>query len=192
MSETGIITIRGKDYHTVAKRVADFRRDHPDFTIATSVLSTDKMVRVQAKICDNQTRTLATGHAEENREVGINRTSALENAETSAVGRALAMYGYGGTEIASADEMSNALEAQDLTEATDVLLRHNHTVRECLQTIVVVKGALDRNDYSTAKEAWNELSEDEQRALWVAPSKGGIFETAERNAMKSEDWKNAD
>ena len=49
-------------------------------------------------------------YAEENRSFGkINKTSALENAETSAVGRALAFLGLGGSEIASADEVSTAI-----------------------------------------------------------------------------------
>ena len=43
----------------------------------------------------------------------INKTSALENAETSAVGRALAFLGFAGTEIASADEVANAIKQQN-------------------------------------------------------------------------------
>lgn len=189
MSETGIITIHGKEYHTVAKRVQDFRSDHPDYAITTDVLDTGQLVRVRATIWDNQSRKLSTGHAEENRDAGINRTSAVENAETSATGRALALLGYGGTEIATADEMASAMARQKELEVSEYLLRHNEAVRDHLPSIVAIKGALDLGDYSTAKEAWNELTEAEQRSLWVAPSKGGIFTTDEREKMKSTEWK---
>ncbi len=189
MSETGIIKIHGKDYHTVAKRVQDFRRDHPDWAITTDVLDTGQLVRVRATIWDNQGRKLATGHAEENREAGINRTSAVENAETSSTGRALGLLGYGGTQIATADEMESALARQKDLETGQYLLQHNEAVRDNLPSIVAIKGALDLGDYGTAKEAWNELTEDEQRALWVAPSKGGIFTTNEREQMKSTQWR---
>ena len=62
---------------------------------------------------DNRVEIYATGHAEEYRADGkINKTSALENAETSAIGRALACLGLGGTEFASADEVARAISGQ--------------------------------------------------------------------------------
>ena len=57
---------------------------------------------------------VATGYAEENRSQGnINKTSAMENAETGAIGRALACYGLGGDEYASADEVLRAIGQQE-------------------------------------------------------------------------------
>lgn len=191
MSESGIVEIHGKEYHTVAKRVADFRKDHPDYAIATKVIERGDLVLVRATIYDNQGRNLSTGYAEENRTQGINRTSAVENAETSAVGRALGFLGYGGTAIATADEMESAVARQKELDASEYLLKHNEVVRDHLPSIIAIKGALDLGDYSTAKEAWNELEQDEQRALWVAPSKGGIFSTHERELMKSTEWRQA-
>lgn len=191
MTDTGIVQIHGKEYHTVARRVIDFRADHPDYAISTKVISAAELVMVRATIYDHQGRKLATGYAEENRTQGINRTSAIENAETSAVGRALGFLGYGGTQIATADEMESALARQAELEANEYLLKHNNAVRDQLPSIVVIKGALDRAEYSTAKEAWNEIPEDDQRALWVAPSKGGIFTTTERNQMKSPEWRDS-
>ena len=111
MSDTGIISIHGRDYQTVALRIAQFRLAHPDWAIITEILDRDDTaVLIRATIWDID-RIVATGHAEENRARGINKTAAVENCETSAVGRALAMLGYGGTEIASADEVR--LKTQD-------------------------------------------------------------------------------
>jgi hypothetical protein len=58
--------------------------------------------------------TAGTGYAEEKRgSTQINKTSALENCETSAIGRALAAAGFGGTEYASANEVQNAIHQQE-------------------------------------------------------------------------------
>jgi hypothetical protein len=74
----------------------------------------DDRVVVRAEIADSAGVTVATGHAEEKRSASqINQTSALENCESSAVGRALAFAGYGGSEIASADEVQNAIYQQE-------------------------------------------------------------------------------
>lgn len=59
------------------------------------------------------------------------------------------------------------------------------------KSIDAVKAALTDDDYSTAKEAWHELTQEDQVALWRAPSKGGCFTTKERNQMKSTEWSNA-
>lgn len=111
MSDTGIVNIHGKAYQTVALRVGNFRKDHPDWSLTTKILSRDEScVVMEAIIQDESGRVLANGHAEEFRtSSSINKTSALENSETSAIGRALAALGYGGTEFASADEVANAI-----------------------------------------------------------------------------------
>lgn len=107
----GVINIRGKEYTTVALRVHQFRTECPSLSLITEVLHRDvDCVVMKATITDEQGRVLATGHAEEYRKASeINRTSALENCETSAIGRALAAYGFGGTEFASADEVARAI-----------------------------------------------------------------------------------
>lgn len=111
---TGIVNIRGKEYQTVALRVQKFREVHPDWSIITALVSRDsETVVMLASVMDNQNRIIATGHAEEFRNASqINSTSALENCETSAIGRALAAAGFGGTEFASANEVQNAIHQQ--------------------------------------------------------------------------------
>lgn len=109
------VNIHGKEYETVASRVKRFRDDHPDWAIIPEPHIDDQsnMIMFKTTIKNENDRILAVGHAEETRgSTQINRTSALENCETSSVGRALAILGYGGTELASADEVANAIGQQ--------------------------------------------------------------------------------
>lgn len=117
-AETGIINIRGRQYQTVALRVQQFRQDHPDWALTTDLVARDdECVVMKAAIADAEGYTVATGFAEEYRKSSqINKTSALENAETSAIGRALAALGYGGTEYATANEVQNAIHQQGADE----------------------------------------------------------------------------
>lgn len=70
------------------------------------------------------------------------------------------------------------------------LMDHNNAVRDCLPTILCIKESLAMQppDLSAAKEAWSELDEETQRALWLATTKGGIFTTFERQTIKSDAW----
>lgn len=114
--DTGTVIIHGKAYETVASRVQKFRTTYGEtYTITTELIErTDTDVVMKATIGDGNDRVLATGHAEESRTSStINRTSALENCETSAIGRALAAFGLAGTEFASADEVARAIGKQN-------------------------------------------------------------------------------
>jgi hypothetical protein len=112
--DSGIVNIHGKQYQTVAYRVGKFREAHQEYSLTTEIVSRDEdCVVMKATIADSAGRVLANGHSEEYRHTSqINRTSALENAETSAIGRALAALGLGGTEFASADEVANSITQQ--------------------------------------------------------------------------------
>ena len=105
------VSQHGKDYYTVATRHNLFMQYFSDRAeINTDIipeLCNDKQVAVKCTI--NVTGHKYTGMAlEEFGSSFINRTSALENAETSALGRALAAFGLHGSEFASADELINA------------------------------------------------------------------------------------
>ena len=113
--ETGIIKIHNKEYKTVALRVNEFRQTHNiDLGITTELVeANDSVVIMRASIADKDGFVIGTGYAEEQRNsTMINKTSALENCETSAIGRALAACGYAGTEYASANEVENAIHQQ--------------------------------------------------------------------------------
>lgn len=103
--------IKGKDYAEVNQRVKAFRQVHPNGTITTEIVSLqDGVVLMKATILDDDQRLIATGLAyEKENSTFINKTSFIENCETSAVGRALGMCGFGiDVSIASKEEVENA------------------------------------------------------------------------------------
>ena len=110
-----MINIHGKEYATVAHRIAVVRRNlGAKLQILTEIISADKDTVVMKASGLIGGKVIATGHAEEKRTASrINQTSALENAETSAVGRMLAMVGITNDQIASAEEVTAAIEQQD-------------------------------------------------------------------------------
>jgi hypothetical protein len=178
----GIVNIHGKQYKTVALRVSEFRAQYPKHAIITELVHRDDtLVVMKAAIQDEAGRTIGTGYSEEVRaSSSINRTSALENAETSAIGRALAAAGYAGTEYASADEVANAIGQQGSLELLDYMA----LVREHFDTIVEVKTHVANDEIAEGRAAFKELDVATQQALWRAPSKGGIWTTEERAKMK--------
>ena len=109
------ISIHGKEYATVALRVAIARRVlGTALDVVTKIVSIDKETVVMQADIFIDGKHVSTGHAEENRKASrINTTSALENAETSAVGRALAFCAFISDGIASAEEVTAAIEQQD-------------------------------------------------------------------------------
>lgn len=115
------IDIKGKQYATVASRVEVFREHFPSATIETLLIHDDsERVVIQARISIGDT-LISTGYSEEFRGEGwINATSALENSETSAIGRSLAAFGLSGSEYASANEVSSAVAQQQHRQINQV------------------------------------------------------------------------
>ena len=115
------VPIKGKSYTQVATRVEIFRKHFGhEYSILTEILpASDPFVRVMVTISKDQ-HVIATGLAEENRNAGpVNKTSALENCETSAIGRALANFGLHGGEYASAGEVESAIAQGQLITAAE-------------------------------------------------------------------------
>lgn len=127
-TKKGVVSIHGREYTTVSRRVNDFRERYTiadGWAIVTSIVSvSDDSVLMRAEIRDPSQRIVATGYAEDSRTASkIHRTSALETCETSAIGRALAAAGLGGTEYASANEVEVAVAQQKHAERAEQATR---------------------------------------------------------------------
>jgi len=119
---------KGKEYTEVKDRLIAFAEEFPQATIETELLQVNQLIDsptgeacnddvVKAIVRPNPTQEpewFYVGHAAERDNTGfVNKTSALENGETSAVGRALAFAGFGGDfAIASKEEVENAKAKQ--------------------------------------------------------------------------------
>jgi hypothetical protein len=111
--------IKGKAYADVNERIKAFRKLFPTGMISTEMISNENGVCVfKAIVADETGSILGTGHAyEKEGSTFINKTSYIENAETSAVGRALGMAGIGiDTSVASYEEVANAMANQTETK----------------------------------------------------------------------------
>ena len=109
------INIHGKQYVEVKERIKYFRENFKDWSLTSEVIDlTEDRCVIKATISNEKGRVIASGIAYESKGSSyINKTSFIENCETSAWGRALANIGIGlDLAIASADEVLNA-KAQD-------------------------------------------------------------------------------
>ena len=109
------IPVKGKRYVMVNKRVEAFRAICPDGTITTDIITNEGgVVVMKATVMDETGKVLSTGLSyEKEGNNWINKTSYIENCETSAVGRALGLLGIGiDGSLASAEEVANAILQQ--------------------------------------------------------------------------------
>ena len=93
--------------------------------------------------------------------------------------------------IPSADDDGNQATQSAPAGISDELAEHNRVAQECWSSVACIKQAIKDDAWDELAEAWEELTNDEKKALWVAPSKGGIFTTVERKALKSDEFNQA-
>lgn len=152
--------IKGKDYAEVNQRIKAFRMVEPNGTIDTAILSLENGVcLMKATILDGEGRVIGTGHAyEKEGSTFINKTSYIENCETSAVGRALGMCGFGiDTSVASYEEVANAIENQTPKKTKRKALDIN-LVGECERLSIDLKKVA-----TYYKKKVDELTDDDLR-----------------------------
>lgn len=110
------VDIKGKDYAQVNDRIKAFRELCPNGTITTDIIElANGVVTMKATVYDEEGKILGTGLAQEKESSSyINKTSYIENCETSAVGRALGFAGIGvDGSMCSAEELVNAITNQN-------------------------------------------------------------------------------
>jgi hypothetical protein len=194
MSKEGFVNIHGKEYKTVAKRVQEFREQYKDYAIITDIVKIDEeQCIMRASIYkvneDGNGVTLATGHGCEFKSSSqINRTSYVENCETSAIGRALACLGLGGTEFASADEVANAIHqqktvhapTQSITPTAGALDNFNAAEKELIaQFAEDVTDLVKSGDVATAASNMGTLESEEKLAVWA------LLDSKTRSTLKA-------
>ena len=192
------VNIHGKEYYTVVERLKMLKNDFKiDYSLTTDLLKCDdKVVVMKAtlKIGDN----VYTGHAMEKfGSSKINTSSALENAETSAIGRCLSSASYFGSEFCSANELENALVQQDeitpeqenkilkgeLKEARDVADAEHplaNTIKKTMQGVVIDDSSDDVIGFGKHKGIkWSDV--DEGYLKWVAKNLDKHKDTAQKH-----------
>ena len=123
------------NYETVEDRLVKFWADHTDGRVITSIHYYDDtriLVRAEVYFDREDVRPVASGYAEELRGASpVNRTSHAENAETSAIGRALANCGY-----AAKGARPSREEMQKVQRATPVAASPKNNVNEIMDELV--------------------------------------------------------
>ena len=192
------VNIHGKEYYTVVERLKMLKNDFKiNYSLTTDLLKCDdKMVIVKATLSIDNNHY--TGIAEEIRNASkINKTSAVENCETSAIGRALSSAGYYGTEFCSANELENALAQQDeitpeqenkilkgeLKEARDQADAEHplaNTIKKTMQGKVIDDSGDDVIGFGKHKGTkWSDV--DESYLNWVAKNLDKHKDTAQKH-----------
>ena len=160
--------IKGKDYAEVNQRIKAFRMVYPTGTIETKMISNqDGVVIFEARVYGEPTQSknitvdgvtmvdvwskgqlLGTGTAyEKENSTFINKTSYIENCETSAVGRALGMAGFGiDTSVASAEEVQNAINNQEVQKASEKQLKYIDTLGIDIVAMCEYYGIKDKSE----------------------------------------------
>lgn len=153
--------IKGKDYIEVPERVKVFRKLCPMGAIETELIADDGAKCImRAVVRTEDGNVLGSGTAFEMKDASfINKTSYIENCETSAVGRALAMCGIGiDTSITSAEELENALLNQktqeEVVEDASIkakayeIINQKYSSKESIKKIAAHYGVEDYKDLS--------------------------------------------
>lgn len=164
------MNIKGKSYVLVNERIIAFRKvaDFKGFALETELLHLDdNSCVVRATIKNEEGRVIAQGMAQEDRSSSmINKTSFVENCETSAVGRALGFLGIGVEDsIATAEEVEMAIAKQESPAAPapagDVFSR-------AVEYIKGGKTKPERNTRleNTLKKYGDSLNQDQQNTLY--------------------------
>ena len=150
MCKLKTINIKGKEYVEVNERLKAFRSlpEYKGYSLVSDIISLENgVITVKASIYDADGRIIATGLAQEKESSSfINKTSFVENCETSAWGRALGNLGIGiDTSVASAEEVENAINNQNNPKEPTIN-----------NDIDIIEGLKACSDLNNLKKYWQE------------------------------------
>lgn len=168
--------IKGKDYAEVSERIKAFRQICPNGSIQTDILSLENgVVTMKTTIYDEEGKILATGLAQEKESSSyINKTSYIENCETSSVGRALGMCGLGvDGSIASALEVANAIENQNESPKKTQARQQNKSTQQVNEE-VANKQMADSVDKNLIPEANAKVTQEQLDMIKAEMERTGI------------------
>ena len=163
------IKLGNKGYAQVNERIKAFRKVYPTGPIETTIEEIrDDYVRIMAKVSNEEGEVLATGRASEAltgdaKKDYINKTSMIENCETSAVGRALGFAGFGvDSAIASAEDIErNKANSKTYEIYTNMFIREEDAIKviktciaDLMRKMGVVKASLGEK---VQNELWTSL-----------------------------------
>ena len=149
--------VKDRPYIEVNERIKAFRKVFPMGFIRSEMLSNENGVCVFHAECGIGETILGVGHAYEKETSSfINKTSYIENCETSAVGRALGMAGFGiDTSIASAEEVQNAINNQEQKPETKPKAEQKPSGRTATpKQLEVIRAAYDTKEKMDELLAW--------------------------------------
>ncbi len=130
------------------------------------------------------------GHSESSKMIGSADTTGSKNAIQSIGSAVTYMKRYTLIDVlglASSDEDVDGRQPNDIPPDVlyGMLLKYNALVKEHFDAIVDIKTSIANDDAAHAFIQWKELGHEVQKSLWLAPSKGGIFTTKEREALQA-------
>lgn len=184
------IKIKGNDYVMVHERIKQFHSLYKNGSIKTELIEmTDRFITRTIATPDvaNPDRCFTGWAYEDISENGVNCTSALENCETSSVGRAIGQLGIGiDTSIASYEEVSNAIKQQDQKKAKQVSANKDEehpladTIKKTMETKTIDDSGDDVISFGKHKGTkWSDV--DESYLKWVAKNLDRHKDTAQKH-----------
>jgi hypothetical protein len=149
MAKLKTIKIHNKEYVEVNQRIKYFRENYPDGSLITEMVSNENGVCVfkATAIIDDKARSTGWAYEKEGSS-NINKTSYLENCETSALGRCLGNLGIGiDGSVASAEEVQTAILQQEELD------------KQCGQALAEISETIGESNAEATAEIWNELKQ---------------------------------
>jgi hypothetical protein len=141
-----VVNIKGKNYVEVNERLKYFRQNFSGYSLLSEIVElTDERIVIKARILSPDLVEVANGLAYELAGSSfINKTSYIENCETSAWGRALANFGIGlDNSVASADEVSQAIELQEMEKTALLKISQAKSIEDLKDIAVKYKAVLN-------------------------------------------------